>query len=67
MARSIAPPEGSVTLPVAEAAALTGFSERVIRTSIRLGELPSLMPHGTLRGRRVRRRDVERWMEGMRS
>lgn len=67
MDKSIAPPEGSVTLSVAEAAALTGFSERVIRTSIRRGELPSLMPHGALRGRRVRRRDLDRWMRGMRS
>ncbi|WP_282742216.1 helix-turn-helix domain-containing protein [Olsenella uli] len=65
MDRSVAPPRQKVTLSVAEASELSGFSERVIRTAIRRGELASLMPHGAVRGRRVRRRDLERWMREM--
>ena len=65
MAKSIAPPARPLTLSVAEAAGYSGFSQRVIRTAIRCGELASLMPHGAVRGRRVRKRDLERWMREM--
>lgn len=54
-----------LTLSVAEASERSGFSQQVIRTAIRRGELRSLMPHGRVRGRRVRVRDLDAWMEEM--
>lgn len=65
MDKTIAPPARPLTLSVAEAEEYSGFSQRVIRTAIRRGELASLMPHGAVRGRRVRRCDLERWMREM--
>lgn len=56
-----------LTLSVAEASEYSGFSQQVIRTAIRRGELRSLMPHGRVRGRRVRVADLVEWMGEMAS
>ena len=62
---NFAAPDGPLTLSIPEASAISGFSQKVIRTAIRRGELPSLMPHGYVRGRRVRRTDLFKWMKEM--
>lgn len=54
-----------LTFSVAESSEYSGFSQSVIRTATRRGELRSLMPHGRVRGRRVRVADLEAWMEEM--
>lgn len=45
-----------LTVSVAEASIISGFSRVVIRTAIKRGELKSLLPHGYVRGRRTSRR-----------
>lgn len=65
MSKEIVAEATPLTLSVAEASERTGFSQQVIRTAIRRGELRSLMPHGRVRGRRVRVRDLDEWMKEM--
>lgn len=44
-----------LTVSIAEASTISGFSRVVIRTAIKRGELKSLLPHGYVRGRALRR------------
>ena len=62
---NFAAPDGPLTLSISEASAISGFSQKVIRTAVRRGELPSLTPHGYVRGRRVKRTDLFKWMKEM--
>ena len=54
-----------LTVSVAEASTISGFSRAVIQTAIKRGELSSLMPHGYVRGRRVKKTELFRWMKEM--
>lgn len=54
-----------LTVSVAEASIISGFSRAVIQTAIKRGELPSLMPHGYVRGRRIKKTELFKWMKEM--
>lgn len=54
-----------LTVSVAEASIISGFSRVVIRTAIKRGELSSLMPHGYIRGRRIKKTELFKWMKEM--
>lgn len=54
-----------LTVSVAEASVISGFSRAVIQTAIKRGELPSLMPHGYVRGRRIKKTELFKWMKEM--
>lgn len=54
-----------LTVSIAEASTISGFSRVVIRTAIKRGELPSLMPHGYVRGRRIKKTELFKWMKEM--
>ena len=51
-------------LTVKEVADLTGRGLHTIYDAINAGELTAHVPNGCVRGMRVRRSDVMRWMEG---
>jgi len=50
------------TVSIAEASEATGFPRDVIYAAIKRGELPAVMPNGTLRGARIRVSALARWM-----
>ena len=54
-----------LTVSVAEASVISGFSRAVIQTAIKRGELSSLMPHGYIRGRRIKKTELFKWMKEM--
>lgn len=54
-----------LTVSVAEASIISGFSRVVIRTAIKHGELKSLLPHGYVRGRRIKKAELFKWMKEM--
>ena len=54
-----------LTVSIAEASTISGFSRAVIQTAIKRGELPSLMPHGYVRGRRIKKTELLKWMKEM--
>ena len=54
-----------LTVSVAEASTISGFSRAVIQTAIKRGELSSLMPHGYVRGRRIKKVELLKWMREM--
>lgn len=54
-----------LTVSIAEASVISGFSRAVIQTAIKRGELPSLMPHGYVRGRRIKKTELFKWMKEM--
>lgn len=54
-----------LTVSIAEASTISGFSRAVIQTAIKRGELPSLMPHGYIRGRRIKKTELFKWMKEM--
>lgn len=54
-----------LTVSVAEASVISGFSRAVIQTAIKRGELSSLMPHGYVRGRRIKKTELFKWMKEM--
>lgn len=49
-------------LTVKEAATMAGHCVHTIYDAIEAGEIPSYMPNGLKRGRKVRRADVVAWM-----
>jgi len=57
-----AEPEVERTLSIGEASEATGFPRDVIYAAIKRGELPAVMPNGTLRGARIRVSALARWM-----
>lgn len=54
-----------LTVSIAEASMISGFSRAVIQTAIKRGELSSLMPHGYIRGRRIKKTELLKWMREM--
>ena len=54
-----------LTVSIAEASTISGFSRAVIQTAIKRGELSSLMPHGYVRGRRIKKIELLKWMREM--
>lgn len=54
-----------LTVSIAEASMISGFSRAVIQTAIKRGELSSLMPHGYVRGRRIKKVELLKWMKEM--
>lgn len=54
-----------LTVSIAEASTISGFSRAVIQTAIKRGELSSLMPHGYVRGRRIKKTELFKWMKEM--
>ena len=54
-----------LTVSIAEASTISGFSRAVIQTAIKRGELSSLMPHGYIRGRRIKKTELLKWMKEM--
>lgn len=54
-----------LTVSIAEASTISGFSRVVIRTAIKRGELSSLMPYGYVRGRRIKKAELLKWMREM--
>lgn len=54
-----------LTVSIAEASTISGFSRAVIQTAIKRGELSSLMPHGYVRGRRIKKAELLKWMREM--
>ena len=54
-----------LTVSIAEASTISGFSRVVIRTAIKHGELKSLLPHGYVRGRRIKKTELLKWMKEM--
>lgn len=54
-----------LTVSIAEASMISGFSRAVIQTAIKRGELSSLMPHGYVRGRRIKKAELLKWMKEM--
>lgn len=54
-----------LTVSIAEASTISGFSRAVIQTAIKRGEISSLMPHGYVRGRRVKKTELFKWMKEM--
>ena len=54
-----------LTVSIAEASTISGFSRAVIQTAIKRGELSSLMPHGYVRGRRIKKVELLKWMKEM--
>lgn len=54
-----------LTVSIAEASTISGFSRAVIQTAIKRGELSSLMPHGYVRGRRIKKTELSKWMREM--
>lgn len=54
-----------LTVSIAEASTISGFSRAVIQTAIKRGELSSLMPHGYVRGRRIKKVELLKWMREM--
>lgn len=54
-----------LTVSIAEASTISGFSRAVIQTAIKRGELSSLMPHGYVRGRRIKKTELLKWMREM--
>ena len=54
-----------LTVSIAEASTISGFSRAVIQTAIKRGELSSLMPHGYVRGRRIKKAELFKWMREM--
>lgn len=64
MTPTIETPE-KLTVSIAEASIISGFSRVVIRTAIKRGELSSLMPHGYVRGRRIKKTELLKWMKEM--
>lgn len=54
-----------LTVSIAEASMISGFSRAVIQTAIKRGELSSLMPHGYVRGRRIKKAELLKWMREM--
>lgn len=64
MVSTVETPE-KLTVSVAEASTISGFSRVVIRTAIKRGELKSLLPHGYVRGRRIKKTELFKWMKEM--
>lgn len=64
MVSTVETPE-KLTVSVAEASVISGFSRVVIRTAIKRGELKSLLPHGYVRGRRIKKTELFKWMKEM--
>ena len=64
MVSTVETPE-KLTVSVAEASVISGFSRVVIRTAIKRGELRSLLPHGYVRGRRIKKTELFKWMKEM--
>ena len=64
MVPTVETPE-KLTVSVAEASTISGFSRAVIQTAIKRGELSSLMPHGYVRGRRIKKVELLKWMREM--
>lgn len=64
MVSTVETPE-KLTVSVAEASIISGFSRAVIQTAIKRGELSSLMPHGYVRGRRIKKAELLKWMREM--
>lgn len=64
MVSTVETPE-KLTVSVAEASTISGFSRVVIRTAIKRGELRSLLPHGYVRGRRIKKTELLKWMKEM--
>lgn len=64
MTPTIETPE-KLTVSIAEASMISGFSRAVIQTAIKRGELSSLMPHGYVRGRRIKKAELLKWMREM--
>ena len=62
---NFAAPDGPLTLSIPEASTISGFSRAVIQTAIKRGELSSLMPHGYVRGRRIKKAELLKWMREM--
>ena len=54
-----------LTVSIAEASTISGFSRAVIQTAIKRGELSSLMLHGYVRGRRIKKAELLKWMREM--
>ena len=54
-----------LTVSIAEASMISGFSRAVIQTAIKRGELSSLMPHGYVRGRRIKKAELLKWIREM--
>lgn len=54
-----------LTVSIAEASTISGFSRAVIQTAIKRGELSSLMPHGYVRGHRIKKAELLKWMREM--
>ena len=54
-----------LTVSIAEASTISGFSRAVIQTAIKRGELSSLMPHGYVRGCRIKKAELLKWMREM--
>lgn len=52
-----------LTVSIAEASTISGFSRVVIRTAIKRGELKSLLPHGYVCGRRIKKAELFKWMK----
>lgn len=64
MVSTVETPE-KLTVSVAEASIISGFSRVVIRTAIKQRELRSLLPHGYVRGRRIKKTELFKWMKEM--
>ena len=64
MVSTVETPE-KLTVSIAEASTISGFSRVVIRTAIKRGELRSLLPHGYVRGRRIKKTELLKWMKEM--
>lgn len=54
-----------LTVSIAEASTISGFLRAVIQTAIKRGKLSSLMPHGYVRGRRIKKAELLKWMREM--
>lgn len=64
MTPTIETPE-KLTVSIAEASTISWFSRAVIQTAIKRGELSSLMSHGYVRGRRIKKAELLKWMREM--
>ena len=54
-----------LTVSIAEASTISGFSRAALQTAIKRGELSPLMPHGYVRGRRIKKTELFKWMKEM--
>lgn len=64
MVSTVEMPE-KLTVSTAEASTISGFSRAVIQTAIKRGELKSLLPHGYVRGRHIKKVELLKWMKEM--